>query len=54
MYSKDVTKRRNEAMLEHRTMLAAKEISNGYLAYPAILMIKLHKSDKQYTKYKSF
>lgn len=54
MYSKVVTKRRNEAMLERRTLLAAKEISNGYLAYPAILMIKRQKSDKQYTKYKSF
>ena len=38
----------------HRKLIAAKEISNGYLAYPATLMIKCHKIDKQYTKFKSF
>ena len=54
MYSKEVSNRRNDAMLERQKLIAAKEISNGYLAYPATLMIKRHKLDKQYIKYKSF
>ena len=54
MFSKELTKRRNDAMPERQKLIAAKEISNGYLVYPATLMIKRLKTDKQYTKFQSF
>ncbi len=46
MYSKEVTKRQNDAMFERQKLIATKEISNGYLAYPATLVIKCRKTDK--------
>ena len=54
MFSKELTKRQNDAMPERHKVLAAKEIYNGYLVYPAALMIKSLKTDKQFTKFKSF
>ncbi len=54
MFSPDLTKRRNAAMLERKKLLAGKAISNGYVKFPATLMVKKSKTDKFYTKYKSF
>ena len=53
MFSTELKKRQNDAMLQGQKLIAAKEISNGYLEYPATLMIKRHKTDEQYAKFKS-
>ena len=49
MHSKQVTARCNEAMLAHRQLLRDGQITNGYLSYPATLMVKKTKNDKYYT-----
>ena len=54
MFSTKLTLRRNAALLERKTLLENKSITNGYIKYPAVLMIKKDKGDKNYTLFKSY
>lgn len=54
MYSKLVTARRNTAMLARKQLLLDGTITNGYLSYPATLMVKKSKTEKQYKRFKSY
>ena len=52
-YSPDVTARRNQAMLLRRELLNKKQITAGYLDYPARLMVKVS-GETKYTKHQDF
>lgn len=54
MYSQSLTKRRNIAMTERKSLIESKSIVSGYLAFPATLMIKLDSSDTKYVSHKAF
>ena len=54
MFSPDLTKRRNAAMLDRKKLLDDKIISNGYVKFPATLMVKKKKTDKFYVKHESY
>ena len=54
MYSKRVTERRNAALLKRRDLMKNKTISNGYISYPATLMVKYSPSEKSYKKHEEF
>lgn len=53
-YSERVTRRRNEALLERKSLLHKKEIASGYVDYPAKLMVKRKKGDDKYILYQKF
>ena len=40
MYSSSVTARRNKAMLKHKELKRDEKAIQGYVKYPAILMVK--------------
>ena len=44
-YTKALQDRRNSAMQKRRSLLEDKEITNGYVKYPAILMVKNGRND---------
>ena len=54
MYSQNVTGRRNLAMVERKKLIENKTIVSGYLAFPAVLMIKKTTSDKKYVSHSVF
>ena len=54
MFSTKLTTRRNTALLERKSLLENKSIASGFLKYPAVLMIKKDKGDKNYMLYKSY
>ena len=54
MFPTKPTTRRNTALLERKSLLENKSIASGFLKYPAVLMIKKDKGDKNYTLYKSY
>ena len=54
LYSDQVNERRNNAMTHRRTLIAAGTIVGGYMAYPATLMGKMSKNNKEYIKIQSF
>ena len=49
MYSPDLTKRRNLALIERKTLIKNKKIT-----FPAKLMVKKMKTDKKYIEHSSF
>jgi len=53
VYSKDLTKRRNEAMKKRKELLDKKDIISGFVDYPARLMTKTKTGDR-YKLHKSF
>ena len=53
-YSALTTKRRNLAMLHRKKLKAEGNISNGYIAFPAKLMVKKKVTDKKYYLEKDF
>ena len=53
-YGPLTTARRNHALLQRKNLLAEKSITNGYVAYPAKLMIKKNKSDKSYVLHEDY
>lgn len=53
LYSPDVVKRRNQAMIVRKELLSKKEILAGYVEYPAILMVKKEVRGK-YEKHSSY
>ena len=52
-FSPDVQRRRNEALLERKTLKEAKSIEKAYIKYPATLMVK-KPNTAGYVKHKSF
>ncbi len=54
MFSSDLTKRRNTAMVERKKLINDKTISNGYVKFPATLIVKRKKTDKFYIKHESY
>ena len=53
-YGPLTTMRRNHALLQRKTLIADKSISNGYVAYPAKLMIKKNKTDTKYVLHEDY
>ena len=53
-YGPDTTTRRNLAMIERRTLLNAGTITNGYVQYPAKLVVKHHKEDEDFVLHKDY
>lgn len=53
-YGPLTTWRRNHALMERRKLIGDKTISNGFVAYPAKLMVKKNKTDKKYFLHKDF
>ena len=53
MYSPFLTARRNQALIERKSLKESGTIVSGYVAYPANLMVK-KTGDKGYTKHQSF
>jgi hypothetical protein len=49
-YGPDTTARRNLAMIERRTLLDSETIAQGFVQYPAQLMVKYDKEDKDFVK----
>ena len=53
LYSPLLSARRNEALTLRKELKAEKKIISGYIAYPAILMVK-KTGDTKYSKHQSF
>ena len=53
-YGPLTTARRNHALLQRKSLIADKTITNGYVAYPAKLMIKKNKSDTKYVLHEDY
>ena len=53
-YGPDTTFRRNKAKEERRKLMNNKEITSGYVQYPAKLMVKFTRDDTKYTMMKDF
>ena len=53
-YGPDTTARRNLAMKERRTLLDSKTIAQGFVQFPAQLMVKYKEDDKDFVKKQDF
>lgn len=53
-FSERITRRRNDALLERKSLLASKTIASGFVDYPANLMVKMKKGDDKYVVYHKF
>ena len=53
-YGPDTTARRNLAKIERRDLLDAEKVVNGFVDYPARLMVKYHETDEHYTLHKDY
>ena len=53
-YGPDTTARRNMAKMERRNLLDSETITNGFVDYPAKLMVKYHEEEENYTLLKDY
>ena len=53
-YGSDTTWRRNQALIRRKELKAAKTITNGYVSFPAKLMVKYKSTDKSYVPFEKF
>ena len=53
-YGPMTTRRRNDALLKRRNLIRSNEITSGYVAFPAKLMVKIKPSDKGYKLHTDF
>ena len=53
-YGPITTMRRNHALLQRKKLIVDKVITNGYVAYPAKLMVKKSKTDKNFVLYEDY
>ena len=53
-YGPDTTWRRNQALLKRKQLKADGLISNGFISYPAKLMVKYNRNDHKYQLYADF
>ena len=53
-YTKQLEERRNQAKIERRKLLDAKEIAMGHIAYPAKLLVKADANDKKWNLIREF